>query len=226
MATDRLFKLSFIGTIGAAGEIFDYSMWVAGGTTVTAPAVAGAGAASVSEFLEAELESLVLVGTTIQDLFPSDVSWTQCAAREYSKSTGLALGDGADRVDVDGVPSGTGSAGPLPYQVALAVTVDRGGIGRTRWNRHFLPPLVMNSLIMDDNDHLVIEVPNSVAHAYVELTASLNTVVPGLELVHWSNHTKVLTSGITVRVGDVLDTQRRRRNQVPEAYSLQAIDAL
>lgn len=226
MATDRLYKVSFIGTVGSAGEIFDYSMWMTGGTTDGPATVAAAAADSVSEFLDADLTGLTLVGTVISDLFPTVVSWTQTAAREYSKSTGLALGEGAERVNISGVPSGTGTSFPLPYQVALAVTVDRGGLGRTRWNRHFLPPFVMNQNLMEDNDHLAVEVTESVAAAYIPFTASLNTVAPGVELVHWSPKNKVVTAGITVRVGDVLDTQRRRRNRLPEAYELQAIAAL
>lgn len=216
--TVQLFRAGYQGLQGTSGEIWEYGMWVqTNGSGILQDAVASAFAASVSEFLDTAAVGSIGSSTTVQDFWCGDTIWTQGFAREYSVSTGLALGVGAARSAILDT-AGTGSGVSLPYQVALAVTIARSGIGRTKWNRHFLPPLRMQPLFFQDNDHLDSDVTLSLVNATVALNTELATHEATLEIVHWSFHDKLITTHPAVRVGDVMDTQRRRRNKIPEAY--------
>lgn len=218
-----LWKMVYRGTLGTAGEIFAYSMWV--GTAASGElegAVSAAGAASISDFMGTASVGSVGATTTASDFWGDDVIWEECAVRAYDIATGAALGDGYTISGISGV-AGTGPGISLPYQVAEVVTIDRGGLGRARWNRHYLPPLENNASFIRSNDRMQTGVPETLVDATVALDTALDSHLSGLGICHYAFKDHTVTLRPTVRVGDIWDTQRRRRNQLSETYSETAL---
>jgi len=215
----QLFKMVYRGTLGTAGEIFAYSMWVSTpGSGVLPGAISDAGSASISDFMEEASVGSVGATTTASDFWGDDVVWVECAVREYVIATGVPLGDGYTISSITDI-AGTGPGVSLPYQVAEVVTIDRGGLGRARWNRHYLPPLENNASFIRSNDRMQTGVPDTLVNATVALDGALSGHESGLGICHYSFKDHTVTARPTVKVGDIWDTQRRRRNQLVETYT-------
>lgn len=114
--------------------------------------------------------------------------------------------------------TGTGTAG-LPHQAAVVLSSRSGRPGRSFRGRNYWPAigvgLASTTLKIDPSNAA------SLATDWKDVLNLMKLDQPGtLELVPviWSPK---LGTGIrveTITVGDVVDTQRRRRNRVPEVY--------
>jgi hypothetical protein len=213
----QVFRVTYSGTLPGA-EIFSYGHWVGTGEGggATAAAVAYDSASAVSAFLTTTVTGVTGI-TTLTAAFASDVVWTQSAVREYNPTTGAPIGAGAVLTALSSLAGSGGAGTSLPNQVSLSVTIDRGGIGRERWNRFYLPPMVYGQTMADGSQAksgLTTAVGGGVlamSHAYTHGTS-------GVFLAHWSGTGKVLTPGPSVKVGNIWDTERRRRNHLVETY--------
>lgn len=150
-------------------------------------------------------------------LFPTDVLFTKIAA-SYLENTGGAkdttlLPSAYATLNGSSGRAGSSAAACLPYEVSCCVTLESGYTGRGGKGRFYLPPWGVNA--MGTNGKF--------SSGFT--TGGQMTALPG-RLMHvaagaWSASVVSKTHGqarhITrVTVGQVPDSQRRRRNQVPE----------
>lgn len=107
-----------------------------------------------------------------------------------------------------------------PLQVALVASLLTGRPGRSYSGRIYWPALSapMNSTTARVNPADVETFATSTA-ALLELIAEAAPVDAALAPVVVSHKLQIQTPVTTVRVGDVLDTQRRRRDKLVEAYT-------
>lgn len=126
------------------------------------------------------------------------------------------------------IQGGYGTAGNAP-QVALVASLQSApGTGLGRKGRMFIPGV--GSPIGTDG-HIVQTTPTSIANTLATFFNGLNAsfdVGDQVVLASKGRTPPAVGAGITrpvesLRVGNVLDTQRRRRNQLVETYSTAAV---
>lgn len=213
-----LLKLVWSGTLGAAAdEIFSYSRWAACVAPENLEEVMDAAAQDVTDFL-AESTTGGLSATTIGQCFPTTVHWTRLKGYVINESTGENLSlEPAERILTD---SGSGSGLPaLPNQDTVAVTTQMFPRGRNSYNRFYLPPMMalvqavpgrlVSTLVDDIQTQLdfsnqahkaASDVPPSASWEYVVYSTTLRVYNP---IQRWWT-------------GEIIDTQRRRRNKLVE----------
>lgn len=181
-----------------------------GGGAVTSPTDLQTWANNAADFLDAadvEQASISAIMSTLVDADRVDIY-------AYGPTGGALAVAGADCA-----MSGTGAV-ESPFQVAVCVSLltDRPGAsyrGRMYW------PACGASV---NSNGTYSEAPQ-LAPDFAELLVGLgnidgtSTAILGV----YSPTANVVTPVTSVRVGNVLDTQRRRRDQVPESYTSAAI---
>lgn len=175
----------------------------------------------------------------LQDTADDVVAWftdvrsahNQYATLEYVKVNGVGS-DGlqdAGGNTIEWVPTGaapTGSAAPWPFQVAMAVTLDTDvNRGLASKGRIYIPS---GNLGVNNDGRVNDTTTNDMAEAAAEFISNLNnqpgidTQNPRVVIASRGNESQVngpMRNVTSVRVGNVPDTQRRRRNQLVELYS-------
>jgi len=209
-------RVTIMGTMYNGGEIWTTGFFC--GTTgvdVTAPSQAGADMvlAAWSTFFQ-------LTGNSINYQFKT--TGIKIARHNTDGSTDLgAIVTSMYTTPIGGAETGAGH----PPQIALVASLIAGqtkGVGHR--GRMFIPGVAAP---MDTTGHITSSYPSSIATSLAAFFATINTSVDqpgtvinaskggtGLNLAPPVN--KVIDS---VQVGNVYDTQRRRRNALVESYS-------
>jgi len=159
----------------------------------------------------------IVIPTSIRTLWSSGTTVTGCRVEARTVAGELdSLAEGVRAVPV----AGTG-ANPHTFQTALVVSLRSPLAGASGRGRLYLPAtgqqLSVNSLRPPPSDMTSIL---SGAKTYLTaIQAAVTSQVPDSILAVWSR-TLNTTLGVTrIQVGDVLDVQRRRRDQQIENYS-------
>lgn len=155
--------------------------------------------------------------------------WSRPLLEVYISSTVRFLGVRVDDVQDPGgvVRTGTNTLlvpdpGPsgsdqLPPQSSTVVTLLTGGPGASRRGRMYFPPYNVDAL--DTNGQLVAGAVSELAAGMANFFADINQDASmGVTVFVASDALQQLTAVNAVRVGTVVDSQRRRRNTVPEAF--------
>lgn len=147
------------------------------------------------------------LGNTLQSHVSDSVGVDDVTVAELDELTGRQVHKVMATCDVDGTNVGE----TLPPQVALAVSLRTNLATKGGRGRFYLPPLAVGAAL---NGQLIVAAQDAAvagAQAYlnVMLTAGFVPVV---------FHRATLTADIVVRVdvGNIFDTQRRRRNKLVE----------
>lgn len=123
-------------------------------------------------------------------------------------------------------PAGAGASGIQPLQNALVVSHRTPQVGRRGRGRMFLPAL---SSTIIGTDGLVGTTPRNLAASkqvtFLESISYLDALtewflIPIVTGAPWTQYSRITG----VQVGNVPDTQRRRRNALVETYSLGTVD--
>lgn len=109
---------------------------------------------------------------------------------------------------------GTSEDEMLPFQCATAITLITALANRHGRGRFFLPPLAAGIL---DAGRVSAAGISNLDTAFTAFFAELTT--DGLTPVVRNRTGHISTPVVEARVGDVIDTQRRRRNKLQEAYT-------
>lgn len=210
--------------VASTDEIAETNLCYTGATPWTAAA------ASLAELDAGDLEDLsdamaTLMGTTgLNWALYSSLVGVKAAAID---TTGSYVA-GADPVEfVDTTPP-TGTAGNIPPQSTVCVSTRTvTNIGQGVKGRMFLPHTLMtlpsgfaitSSTTRDDiADAAALFIAACTSIINAAITATVGPAIMGQT---GSGTVKAITE---VRVGGVNDTQRRRRNNIPEVYSVTAV---
>lgn len=129
--------------------------------------------------------------------------------------------------NTDSRPNGNGSSNTLPLQCSVVASHRTSQTGKKGRGRQFLPAIDQNSI--DASGRLSSSAQTSILNAQVAFLEALSyadaprTIVrPAVISSSTSGASPTLNKYATingVRVGNVVDTQRRRRNKLVEAYA-------
>lgn len=141
-------------------------------------------------------------------LLCADVEATRATTVELDPATGRQL-TGAEDVRSD---VGTSTATCLPFQCAPVVSLRTATLNRRGRGRFYAPSLAVDQV---DGGRMTSAAQTALADGAVDLLAGLTSGGGTVVIYHRDlGSTSVVTS---LDVGDVIDTQRRRRNQLVES---------
>lgn len=185
-------------------------------------------AAPTQQFADAVRDAWIPVFTAFANGFSSAYSFTGVKCARLQKNglyDGTPIAESFPATAINGGSSGN----PLPPQVALVATLVAGsGKGLAGKGRMYLPGI---KFAVDGGGHIGTSDTQRIAD---QLAGFFNTIngsfdAPG-EVINVSRgHKKLLGVGARnvpvngVRVGNVFDTQRRRRNALAETYSVATV---
>ena len=195
-----LYRLVASGT--TPGETFTFTMH-ATGTISTGDAATAFGDA---------LTACWAAG--MDDVTPPEVDLTLASAASINEATDGQI----TRVEVVLALTGVAATEMLPFQVATVISLLTASATRHGRGRFYLPPLAAGTLADGRVSGAAI---TSIDAAWTAFFDSLNT--DGLTMVVRDRTNHVSTAVTSARVGDVFDTQRRRRNKLTETYTVIAV---
>lgn len=173
---------------------------------------------------------MVVTALAAHTLFNTNV-WTAHTSRWAAATT--LIGARASQVDVSGHETvsgssflttpiaGTGSGAQLPPECAVVVSLRTTTPGPRGRGRMYLPGPVSNNL--GNNGELHADFASEVADGMQGFVNAWNADIDTLRFSVASSVGGFVTAVSSVRVGNVVDSQRRRRWSIPEAYQSRGI---
>jgi len=205
---DKLWRITYSGTLGTE-EIFNHGWWATHDSGASDVDVSDTWGQAINEFLAFSASGTGF--TTVADMFPASTQWLRMSVRPYNSATGLPLAPALDSELVTPVAGNGGQT--LPFQTAWVMTFwDGTTIGRSRYNRMYLPP--MQATVITTEGKLFATIPPvlNAAMKHVDDLAQADTFSGGINVYHQHAHS---VSGCNFfRSDEIIDTQRRRRNQL------------
>lgn len=122
-----------------------------------------------------------------------------------------ATGQQTARADVAVNLPGTSAEDTLPPQVAITVSLRTDVANRTGRGRFYLPSPATNAVTAG---RINTAIQQNIVNAWIRAFAALDS--GGITPVLYSRSTHTTITITSFNVGDVFDTQRRRRNQLVE----------
>ena len=151
---------------------------------------------------------------TATALFCTDVETTRATTVEIDPATGKQL-TGAEDTRAD---AGTSEATCLPFQCAPVVTLRTATLSRAGRGRFYAPSLAVDQV---SAGRMLTTARDTLADAAEDLVQGLTSAGGNLVIYHRGSGTTTLVTSLDV--GDVIDTQRRRRNKLIESRTSRAI---
>lgn len=186
-----------------ASESFNFSMTLFN----AAGSVAGA-AAALHTAIGLLWNGVAPPADSIKQLVPTTSGIDLTSATEIDPLTGKNMG----QVQTSETLVGTDATGPLPPQCSIVVSLRTALFNKSGRGRFYLP--VFGSDVLAAG-RLPATAKTQVATAAQKMIQSLNGA--GYQVVVYHRASKTHDAVTQVNVGDVYDTQRRRRNKLVEA---------
>lgn len=177
------------------GESWSCTLYTTGAGTLAAAQATWVTA--IGDFWTGQLDSVVT----------ADVEVTEASTASIDPATGKQLSRLLDDVSHPGVATGQ----MLPFQCATSISWRTAVATRAGRGRIYLPPLAASTLA---TGRLSSAAATTIATAAGQLVSALDG--GGLALILFGRETHTQTPVTGGDVGDVIDTQRRRRNKLVE----------
>jgi hypothetical protein len=152
--------------------------------------------------------------STATALFCTDVETTRATTVELDPATGKQL-TGAEDTRTD---AGTSTATCLPFQCAPVVSLRTATLSRAGRGRFYAPSLAVDQVAAG---RMLTTARDTLADAALDLVQGLTSAGGNVVIYHRATGTTSLVTSLDV--GDVIDTQRRRRNKLIEARTSRPI---
>jgi len=146
----------------------------------------------------------------MDDVTTADVDCTSASVAALDPATDGQL----TRVEVVLALTGVATGEMLPFQCATVISLLTDSATRHGRGRFYLPPLAVSTV---DGGLISAAAITSLDTAWTAFFDSLNT--DGLNPVVRNRTGHISTPVTSARVGNVFDTQRRRRNKLVEVYT-------
>lgn len=195
-----LFLLRASGTWNG-GETWNFTLHA------TAAVSAAAAAGSLAGALEEMWSGVGTPAGALGTLYSPDVVLGTATAGEINEQSGQQIA----RADVAVNAAGTATGSSLPPQCAVVISLRTAIANRTGRGRFYLPATSVDAL---DAGRISAAAQTTIANAMTRLFAELDAAA--ITPVIYSRTRHVTTTITDANVGDVYDTQRRRRNQLNE----------
>ena len=181
-----------------SGEIADWSFWLNADTM-----------AAAVNFVEAMCTALA-ADATWKAIFPSAVSFGSPKISTIDQATGEVLA-----TSIHGAAyTCTGLGSSLPPQCSIVATLRTDLAGKSDTGRFYLPgPVATNTTSAGRMDTTTT---GAVAARLVAAFEAGNGASLGNEVIVYSRTHRSITTVRSIDVGDVIDTQRRRRDKLVE----------
>lgn len=153
-------------------------------------------------------------GAGMDDLTTADVDLTLASAATIDPATDGQI----TRVEVVLALTGVDAGEMLPFQCATVVSLLTASATRHGRGRFYLPPLAVSTI---DQGRVKAASMTVLDTAWTAFFDSLNT--DGVTPVVRNRTGHISTTVTSARIGDVIDTQRRRRNKLTETYVVVAV---
>jgi hypothetical protein len=150
----------------------------------------------------------------MDDVTTADVDCTSASVAALDPATDGQL----TRVEVVLALTGVATGEMLPFQCATVISLLTDSATRHGRGRFYLPPLAVSTV---DGGLISAAAITSLDTAWTAFFDSLNT--DGLNPVVRNRTGHISTPVTSARVGNVFDTQRRRRNKLVEVYTAIAV---
>lgn len=162
-------------------------------------------AAAQSQFVSGVNDFWTLFAPHVCD----DISATLATTVEIDPATGKQL-SGADTVLA---LAGTNATACLPFQCSVVVSLRTNLRTRAGRGRFYLPSVAVDQ---QAGGTLTAAAQTAIADAGAALLNGIEAAGGSVVIYHRTTHTT--TDVVEARVGSIIDTQRRRRNQLVETY--------
>lgn len=175
----------------------------------------GEGALSTGDAATAFADALTAAwGAGMDDLTTADIDLTLASAATLDPATDGQI----TRAEVVLALTGVASGEMLPFQCATVISLLTNSATRHGRGRFYLPPLAVSQT---DQGRVSAAAMIVLDTAWTAFFDSLNT--DGITPVVRNRTGHVSTTVTSARVGNVIDTQRRRRNKLTETYTVIAV---
>lgn len=192
----------FVASGTTPGETFSFTMH-------------GEGSLSTGDAATAFADALTAAwGAGMDDITTPEVDLTLASAATIDPATDGQI----TRVEVVLALTGVADAEMLPFQCATVVSLLTASATRHGRGRFYLPPLAATTLLNGKLNSATLTVLDTAWTAFFD---SLNT--DGVTPVVRNRTGHVSTTVTSARIGDVIDTQRRRRNKLTETFVVVAV---
>lgn len=185
-----------------AGESFTFTFH----TTNAAGNLAGASAAAHTA-VDLLWNGVASPADSIKQIYPAGTGIDETVTTELSPVTGKNMG----QVRVAEALVGTNAGASMPPQNAIVVSLRTALFTRAGRGRFFLPAPSVNSV---DTGRILAATVSSCATAAQKMIQSLNGA--GYTVCVYHRSTRTTDAVTSVDVGNVFDTQRRRRDKLVE----------
>jgi len=192
----------FVASGTTPGETFSFTMHAEGNLSTGDAATAFADALTAAW------------GAGMDDLTTADVDLTLASAATIDPATDGQI----TRAEVVLALTGVAAGEMLPFQCATVVSLLTASATRHGRGRFYLPPLAVSVIDQGRVSAASLAVLDT---AWTAFFASLNT--DNITPVVRNRTGHVSTTVTSARIGDVIDTQRRRRNKLTETYTVVAV---
>lgn len=156
----------------------------------------------------------LLWSTTVDDYFDDATTADEQTTAEVTQATGVQVSKVSDAVTY----VGASATGMTPFQCATAVSLRSALATRAGRGRFYLPSVGVAAL---SEGRLSAAAQGAIADAAQDMYQSLAS--SGLTGVLYSRGTHLTQTITSIDVGDVIDTQRRRRSKLIEARESRTI---
>lgn len=221
MPSAHIYRVTWSGIQGGGPEIWAYERHIASTTLWTTQEVAEAVESHVGVLLDTTVTG-VSAAVTVGDAFPPDVTWQAVKAAEIDPATNKYKA-GIDPFTV--AQSATGNTAGfvgLPLPDTLAITTRSGTIGRRNRNRFYLPRFT--AAVTDGKGRVAAGLIDAIIDGLVANQSDLAIELDaGTHYCNFSEADHTDKAFADYYVGDVMDTQRRRRDQLVEARTIRTV---